>query len=111
MWVDNFLSRCAWTVLLVVTHWWHAVIKKRILVGADVAVRWKDVEGHSLPLYVSFSTPPDYETLDDFGVDDESVFAYLNGATDVLSHAWRGSPIGWRIVYAELIYAHPVESI
>lgn len=111
MWVDNFLSRCAWTIAVFFTHWWHGTVKERTLVGADVAIRSADVDGHSLPLYVSFSAPPDDETLDDFGISHDSVFRYLGGVRDVVRIAWRGSGEGWRIVYAELIYASPVDSI
>jgi hypothetical protein len=111
MWVDNFLRRCAWTIAVMFTHWYHTATQGRILVGADVALKWEEKASHHIYAYVSFSAPPVGDELDDFGIDDDAVFRYLSGVRDIIRIAWQGSDEGWRIAYSELIYASPVESI
>lgn len=110
MWVNNFLRRVAWTIAVVFTHWYHTTTQGRVLVGADVALRWEERASHFIYAYVSFSAPPN-DAMDDFGIEDDSVFRYLSGVRDIIRLVWRGSDEGWRIAYSELIYASPVESI
>lgn len=111
MWVDNFVSRCLWTLFAVFTHLYQQIVKERTLVGAEIAVRWSDT-GHSTPCYASFSREPDEgDDFDDYGVPTSEVCHYFTGISHLMKSAWRGSNDEWRVVYCELIYATPVDSI
>jgi len=73
-----------------------------VLVGMDAKIQWDDFEKN---YYLSFSKDPVYLRFDDFGVQDDDIFYYLDGIKEAISIIWNDHEDGWQILDGSLVIA------
>jgi hypothetical protein len=82
----------------------NVIAEEGVLVGIDALVQWDD-DSDTRTYYLSFSKDPVYLQWDDFGVQDDDVFYYLDGIKEAISVIWNTHDDGWQIIDGNLVIA------
>jgi hypothetical protein len=80
----------------------NVIAEEGVLVGMDATIQWYERE---YSYYLSFSKDPVYLRFDDFGVQDDDIFYYLDGIKEAISIIWNDHEDGWQILDGSLVIA------
>ena len=105
------LKKIILTLTLLKDYVKNVVIGDGVLVGMDATVKWDfpEHEPHTGMYYLSFSKDPIDSAWDDFGVQDDEIFYYLDGIKEALSSVWKENFDGWLIVDGSLVVSTEAE--
>jgi hypothetical protein len=83
----------------------NVVVKKKVITGADIRVKWFNEEDPR-DYYASFGVEPlNDEGFDSFGYPDDEIFYYFADIKELLRYIFVESHDGWTILDGGIFYS------